>query len=104
MRRSSDLHPIWPIKSRRESTPRANRRHHLSADPRDHLNQAAFGALPRLDNAQRSLSLIEPQAPLAIGLVPAVTQRAMLREDRLDITLITDGGSSPRALTGNEDE
>ncbi len=53
----------------------------------------------RIAAFQGTFSQVEPQAPLALGLIHTVTLRAMLRQDRLDITLITDGRSSPRALT-----
>ena len=58
----------------------------------------------RIAPFQGAFSLVEPQAPLAVGLIHTVTLRAMLRQDRLDIALITHGGSSPRALTDNEEE
>ena len=86
------------------------RRHPLGGivrrDPQDDLALFRLAGHDRRESGiapfEDALSMIEPQAPLAFGLIHAVALRAMLREDRLDITLITERGSRPHALAGKE--
>src|SRR5262249_41688897 len=53
---------------------------------------------------QSVFSPVEPQARLALCLIHTVTLGAMLRDDRLDVTLIIDGGGCPSTGTGAENE